>query len=219
MIEAVIFDMDGLLIDSEPLWRAAEKEVFSHVGITLTDDMCEQTVGLRINEVVQFWHSQYPWNNRTLDEVEHDVVQQLTQLIKDIGAPLPGVNYILGYFQQKGLRIALASSSNLNIIEMVLEKLEIGSYFEVVHSAQFEDYGKPHPAVFLTAAKQLKVEPTQCLVFEDSFNGIISAKAARMKTVAIPETIHRGKPKFNIADVLLNSLEEFNDGHLNTLNN
>ena len=91
----------------------------------------------------------------------------------------------------------------------VLKQLNIEDKFDFTHSAETEDYGKPHPAVFLTVAKRLNVSPLECLVFEDSVTGIISAKAARMRVVAIPEKTHLPTPKLAIADAIYGSMEEF----------
>lgn len=217
MIEAVLFDMDGLLIDSEPLWRAAEKEIFSSVDITLTDEMCFQTVGLRIDEVVDYWHERFPWNNRTKEALVEDIVQRMEELILAQGEPLPGVFEALALCEKRGLKMAVASSSFERLIEAVLTKFNVRDRFQVVHSAEFEDFGKPHPAVFISAAQQLGVPPTRCLVFEDSVGGVIAAKAARMPCIAVPEEVHQGNPRYAIADLQLKSLLEFTDQHLDQL--
>jgi sugar-phosphatase len=218
MIEAVIFDMDGLLIDSEPLWRKAEKEIFGQVGMLLVDEMCFETVGLRIDEVVQHWYDRYPWDNMSLKEVELAIVDRMAELITAEGQPLPGVFDILTLFDNLGMKLAVASSSNLRLIEAVLHKFEIYDRFEVVHSAEFEDFGKPHPSVFISAAAQLNVAPTNCLVFEDSIGGMTAAKAARMVCVVVPEAIHIELPQFGLSDLILYSLVDFTTDHLNQIN-
>lgn len=211
MIRAVIFDMDGLLIDSEPIWREAEKEVFATVGIELTDEMCFKTVGLRIEEVVEFWRRQYPWHNRSSEEVKKDINQKVIELILKKGNALPGVEGLIDFFAKKEIPMAIASGSYYEIIHAVVEKLKLASYLKVIHSAEEETHGKPHPAVFLHAAEKLNVPVWECLVFEDSFNGIIAAKAARMKVVAVPEDIHRGKLHFHAADLILHDLNAFTE--------
>ena len=85
----------------------------------------------------------------------------------------------------------------------------IGHYFKIIHSAEEEQYGKPHPSIFLSAAQKMGVKPTECLVFEDSFHGIIASLAAKMKVVAIPDKMHKNSAKFEIATVKLGSLLEF----------
>ena len=208
-MEAVIFDMDGVLIDSEPLWKIAEVTAFAKVGLDLTNTDCEETVGLRIDEVVKMWHAKVGWTNKTLIEVETDIIDILIQEIKNQGKALAGVHESLDAIKSEGLKIALATSSYQRIIDAVLDKLGIADYFEVCHSAEFEEFGKPHPSVFLTTASQLNVDPTQCLVIEDSLNGVLAAKAARMKVVAIPEKTHEYDERLIISDKILPSLNHF----------
>jgi sugar-phosphatase len=211
MIRAVIFDMDGLLIDSEPIWREAEKDVFATVGIELSDEMCFKTVGLRIEEVVEFWRRQYPWTNRSNEEVKNDINKKVIELILQKGNALPGVEKLMQFFAGKNIPMAIASGSYYEIIDAVVKKLNLQSFLKVIHSAEEETHGKPHPAVFLHAAKKLDIPVWECLVFEDSFNGIIAAKAARMKVVAVPEDIHRGKMYFHAADLILHDLNAFTE--------
>lgn len=208
-MEAVIFDMDGVLIDSEPLWKIAEIKGFGKVGLDLTQTDCEETVGLRIDEVVKMWYKKKPWKNSTCEEVTIDIVNILIDEIKKNGKALPGVKEALEICDKAGLKIGLATSSYHSIIEAVLDKLDIRHYFEVVHSAEYEKFGKPHPAVFLTAAEKLGVDPVHCLVIEDSLNGVIAGKAARMKVIAVPELSHAYNPKINLADEIIDTLHEF----------
>lgn len=207
-LEAIIFDMDGVLIDSEPLWKIAEVEAFAKVGLNLTYTDCEETVGLRIDQVVELWYEKVKWTNKSVKEVEDDIVDILIREIKAQGKALVGVEDALKKVKATGLKIGLATSSYQRIIDAVVEKLGIGHYFDIMHSAEYEVYGKPHPAVFLTCAEKLGVDPTKCLVIEDSFNGVVAAKAARMKVIAIPEKSHRNDPRLVIADEIFGSLEE-----------
>lgn len=208
-MKAVIFDMDGVLIDSEPLWKIAEIEGFGKVGINLTRTDCEETVGLRIDEVVKLWHKKVGWQGKTIQAVTDDIVDILVREINQQGKALPGVLESLTKIRDAGYKIGLATSSYQRIIHAVLNKLNIEKYFDEVHSAEFEIFGKPHPAVFLTTAEKLHTHPTDCLVIEDSFNGVIAAKAARMKVIAVPEKTHRFDERLRISDGVLGSLEEF----------
>lgn len=215
MIKAVIFDMDGLLINSEPFWKEVEIEVFRKVGIELTVEKCLETVGLRIDEVVTYWHDRQPWNHFSKKSIENEIVDKMIERITEAGEPLPGVYDAIEFFWNKKMPMAIASSSYLRIIEAVVKRLKLKGFFEVIYSAEFEQYGKPNPSTFITTAQKLNVAPTNCLVFEDSLNGVIAGKAARMITVAVPEF---NNPKFIIADKILNSLEEFNEATFETLN-
>lgn len=207
-MKTIIFDMDGVLIDSEPLWKIAEVEAFAKVGLDLTFTDCEETVGLRIDQVVKMWYKKVGWTNKTVKEVEDDIVAILIREIKLQGKELPGVTEKLTALKEAGYTIGLATSSYERIIEVVVDKLNIRSFFSVLHSAEHEIYGKPHPAVFITCAHKLGKHPEECLVIEDSFNGILAAKAARMKVIAIPEKSHLKDERFIIADLVLNSLHD-----------
>jgi HAD superfamily hydrolase (TIGR01509 family) len=203
---AVIFDMDGLLIDSEPYWKMAEKKVFGELGLDLTDELLRQVMGFRLSEVVKHWHTYQPWNNADLARTETDVLETVRNMILDHAEPMPGVYDVLELLHSNGYPMAVASSSAMSLIEAVLEKLQIRHYFSVIWSAEFEPYGKPHPGIFITAAEKLSVPPSQCLVLEDSINGVIAAKAARMRCIAVPELATSGDPGFAIADLKVDSL-------------
>jgi len=210
--DAVIFDMDGVLIDSEPLWKIAMEDVFKSVGCNLTRKDFQKTVGLRIDEVISYWYQHSPWEVVSKDEVERNIVLRMIELITENGSPLTGVIEMLTFLKANGLKIGLATSSYSVLINTVLDVLDIRHFFDYTHSAENEDYGKPHPAVYLTVATFLNVQPTKCLVIEDSLNGIISGKAARMKVVCIPEKTHTPEPKLTLADFqfddMLKMLEE-----------
>jgi mannitol-1-/sugar-/sorbitol-6-/2-deoxyglucose-6-phosphatase len=211
VIKAVIFDMDGLLIDSEPLWQEAEILIFKQVSIALTPELCLQTKGLRIDEVVNYWYQRYPWTNLSLLEVENLIVAKVIELIHLKSEPLPGVKETIAFVQQKQVKIALASSSATIIIQAALQTLNLTDTFTQIYSAESELLGKPHPGVYLTTASKLNVFPQECLALEDSLNGVLAAKAAQMKCIAVPDPSEYHNPQFAIADVTLKSLAEFNE--------
>lgn len=209
MIKAVIFDMDGLLINSEPFWQESETKVFSSLGLSVNKQMFEQFMGKRIDEVVDAMYKITPWDTVSKEQVVEDIVENVIQLVLEKGEALCGVYDILFKLKNSAYKIGLASSSKMKIISAVLKKLDIASYFEVVHSAEYEEYGKPHPQIFISTAKMLSVEADECLVFEDSLNGVISALAAGMKCIAIPEKEANNLNKFIIADQILSNLGKF----------
>jgi len=220
LIKAVIFDMDGVLINSEPFWKISEVEHFNSVGVPLTTEMCETTVGMRIQEVTRRWHNKYPWDTskKSFEKVEEEIIDGVISLINESGIPIEGVYEMLEFFRSINLPMAIASSSDIRIINAVIEKINIRQYFKVTHSAEFEEYGKPHPAIYLNTAKTLGVKPENCLAIEDSYNGLKSAKAAGMKTVVIPEKLFYDDRKFDIADMKFHNLREFNTECFQKLN-
>jgi HAD superfamily hydrolase (TIGR01509 family) len=207
-VRAVIFDMDGLLVDSEPLWVRAEIEVFGEVGLVLGEEDCAHTKGLRVDDVIAYWHQRHPWDRRTPKEVESRLVARVAELVRTEGRALPGVAHAIAVARAGGRRLALASSSPLLIIDATLERLGLVETFDVVRSAQSEALGKPHPAVFLATAEALAVPAVECLVLEDSLTGVIAAKAARMPCIAIPFDHPNHDARFAIADAVLGSLSE-----------
>ena len=217
MIKAVIYDMDGVIIDSEPFWQDAEMKVFGSVGVSLTREMCMETMGLRVDEVVQYRYNQYKWNGKTVQQVHQEILAELEQLILTVGTPMPGVKSTIDFFTKKGLRLALASSTHLALIRTVLQKFKIEGHFEAVHSAQFEEYGKPHPGIYITTLKKLGLQPDEALAIEDSFNGLLAAKSARLRTIVVPEKSLWHETRYDIADLKLKSLAEFSEEHFKRL--
>jgi mannitol-1-/sugar-/sorbitol-6-/2-deoxyglucose-6-phosphatase len=206
---AAIFDMDGLLIDSEPLWHRAEITVFATVGVHLTADQCRETTGLRIDEVVRYRYRQQPWQGKSLEQIEREVLTEVQRLAVTEGEALPGVHDVLALFAAEGLPLAIASASPAHMIRAIIAHLGIASYFNVLCSAADEEHGKPHPAVYLQAARQLGVAPQRCIAFEDSIPGVQSAHAAGMTVVAVPDAHFYGRPEYGIAALQLRSLTEF----------
>ena len=208
-IKAVIFDMDGVLVDSEPYWRKAMVKVFSSAGIPFSEADCRLTTGKRINEVVHIWNEKRPFPYKSPVQVQNEIVEELCWLLKENPIEMPGVQEVMNTCSRFGLLTGLATSSSTKIINTILEKLKLDSAFRSIHSAENLHYGKPHPQVFLNCAAQLEISPENCCVIEDSVNGVIAAKAAGMFTVAIPESIHYSDPRFSIADIRLKNLLEF----------
>jgi HAD superfamily hydrolase (TIGR01509 family) len=198
--DAVIFDMDGVLIDSEPLWKIAMHTVFSSLGSSLTKVDFQRTVGLRLDEVVRYWYQHEAWKNVSPDHIEKEIIAQMQLLIKEHGKPLNGVLETVQFLRKSSLKLGIATSSYAVLMDSVLDILQLKKQFHFTHSAENELYGKPHPAVYLTTASKLNVLPNRCLVIEDSLNGIISAKAARMNVVCIPEKTHAVEPRLVLAD-------------------
>lgn len=208
-IKAVIFDMDGVISDTEPLWQTAEKEIFGALGIDLTEEMLHSTMGLRCDEVVAKWYAIQPWENKSLQAVHDDIVARVIELVLKDAVIFEGVKDVIAQVKSAGLKLALASSSPLVLILAMLTHFDILQEFEYVHSAEFESYGKPHPAVYIHTASELGVPPVNCLAIEDSFNGLLAAKSAKMTCVLVPDARNRNDARWAIADRVLNSLKDF----------
>jgi sugar-phosphatase len=208
-MKAAIFDLDGLLIDSEPFWRRAEQEIFGRLDVELDNEMCARTTGLRVDEVVAYWHARKPWKGCSQETVARDIVQRVVELVRWHGEPLPGALTTIEKIRIRGLGLAVASSSPRDLIEAALERLGVEKTFGVICSGAEEARGKPDPAVYLTAAKRLGFESSLCLAFEDSIPGVRAAKAAKMTVIAVPAAHEIDRPEFDEADLKLRSLLDF----------
>lgn len=208
-MRTVIFDMDGILIDSEPLWREAEIAVFGSLGLRLTDDLCRQTTGLRIDEVVRYWHKRFPWNGPSREQVAAQILDAVQCLIIEHGSLMDGARDTIVDLYAQDARLAIASSSPMRLIRAVVEKFSIDSYFSVLHSAENEVAGKPDPAVYRTTMSLLEADPHECVAFEDSLSGVRAAKAAGATVIAVPAPEDALDPGFAVADMVLASLADF----------
>jgi HAD superfamily hydrolase (TIGR01509 family) len=206
-LQAGIFDMDGVLIDSEPFWRESEIEVFGRHGLHLTDADCMQTTGMRIEEVARYWFERRPWNGPAPEILAEDILQGVIRRVQERGAAMPGARDAVRLLRSLGLRLALASSSAPPLIETVLGRLDLHRGFEAVCSAQGEARGKPYPDVYLAAAAKLGIPPPDCLAIEDSIAGVQAAKAAGMKCLAVPLPELRSDPRYQAADAVVDSLQ------------
>jgi mannitol-1-/sugar-/sorbitol-6-/2-deoxyglucose-6-phosphatase len=181
-------------------------EGFTEIGINFTDADCRVTTGMRFKEVIDFWFKKHNYSKLSNPDFENLVLDKLCQLIVTEGKAMAGVMETLTFLKGKHYKIGIATSSNIRLMETVVDTLNIRNYFDALCSAQHLEFGKPHPMVYLACAKELNVPTENCLVIEDSVNGIISGKAAQMKVLAIPEEENKHNPKFSIADYMLDSL-------------
>ncbi|WP_394182663.1 hexitol phosphatase HxpB [Marinomonas posidonica] len=208
-MQAAIFDMDGLLIHSEPFWKQAERAVFSALGVPITPQETDLTAAMTTREVTEFWYQKYPWTGLSHKEVEQRVINQVSHLVQHQGEAMAGVRDILQTLTSKGVKIALATNSPKSIIPSVFKRLDIGHFFLTYSSADDVQHGKPKPDIYLLTLSKLGVRAQDCLSFEDSVGGIKASLAAGIKSIAIPHSHEFDDEKFNIASHKLRSLSEF----------
>lgn len=205
-LNTFIFDMDGVIIDSEPFWRQAQIKTLLKYNVSVTvNDCINHTMGRRIDDVALIWCKLHQLNiNPKL--LENEIIDSVVHLINIKGKPKQGLYELLSFLSTNNFNIALATSSSKPIIEAVFKKLNIADYFKVVCSADDEEYGKPHPAIYLKAAKKLGVKPLNCIVLEDSITGMIASKSASMNTLVIPD--NKTDPRFSLANNIFSSMLE-----------
>jgi sugar-phosphatase len=209
--------MDGLLIDSEILWHEAEMEILGGLGVPLAADGCRSTKGMFVDEVTAHWYGLYPWAGPSPAEVAVTIVDRVIDLVITKGSLKAGAEHAIDLCRDRGLPLAVASSSQYRLIDAALAHFGLRDRFALVHSAEDEEYGKPHPAVFLTAAAKLGAVPRSCLVWEDAPAGVLAAKASSMTCIAVPEPGEEHHPAFGLADLVVGSLLDVSGASLDDL--
>jgi HAD superfamily hydrolase (TIGR01509 family) len=191
--------------------------VFDSVGLELTEDDVRQTMGLRIDDAVRHWWDRSPWSGRSPTEVERAITARVAELITLSGVPMPGALEAVELCARLSLPVAVCSGSYAVVISAALARLGIETDVTVWHSAEWEPLGKPHPGAYLSTAAKLGIDPSGCLALEDSFNGAISAKAARMRVVAVPEPAAAQSPRWGFCDAVIGSLAAFDEALMQAL--
>jgi mannitol-1-/sugar-/sorbitol-6-/2-deoxyglucose-6-phosphatase len=220
-VEAVVLDMDGVLIDTEPVWRAAQSAIFAGLGVALSEGDLLGSTGQPIEELIPVWRRRPPTPDPvgvelTDTEIADLIVDRVIAHVTAEGQPMPGVTAAIALFERCGLRLAIASSSPLRLIDAVCDRLGL-TRITVRCSAMDEARGKPAPDVYLTAARRLGVAAAGCLALEDSPAGIASARSAGMRCVAVPDPLLAADPRYRGADLVLDSLTSLDQAALRRL--
>ena len=213
--------MDGLLIDTEPVWRAAQSAVFAGFGVALSESDLLDSTGQPIEELIPIWRQRSPapdpaGTELTDTEIADLIIDRVIAHVTAAGQPMPGVTAAIALFERCGLRLAIASSSPLRLIDAVCDRLGL-TRITVRCSAMDEARGKPAPDVYLTAARRLGVAAANCLALEDSPAGIASARSAGMRCVAVPDPLLAADPRYREADLVLESLTRLDQAALRRL--
>jgi sugar-phosphatase len=212
----VIFDLDGLLVDSEPVWWRIEQQVFAEVGVELSDDDCRSTTGLRCDEVVAHWRRRRGWTPTVSDpEVVDRILDGMVAALGSDPPAMAGAHRAVALSRGCADAVAVASSSPLRLIEAVVVGLGLGDAFDVLVSAEHEEFGKPHPAVYLRTLDRLGADAARSVALEDSPNGVRAAVAAGLRCVAVPESHHRIEVA-SLTDIVLDALTDLTVAHLTT---
>ena len=207
MIEAVIFDMDGVLIDSEPLHFEVDEIVLKHLQIDKGKHYLERFVGYTNPAMWKIIKEENQLEQSIEGLIELQMRIKLDYLEKSNYVAIDGVLELLNKIQAKKIPLAIASSSPRIFIEAVIEKIQIEKYFQIVVSGEEVPESKPAPDVFLKAAELLGVQPENCLVIEDSKSGTIAAKSAVMKCVGFRNS-NSGNQDLSFADLIVDDFKE-----------
>ena len=207
MPAAVIFDLDGVLVDSEALWNDARRQLVEESGGTWKDEAQQAMMGMSSVEWSRYMREELgvPMSE---EAISADVVERLEHLYRERLPLIPGAREAVIAVAPRW-PLALASSANRSLIELVLELAGLTDCFEATVSSEEVAHGKPAPDVYLEAARRLSSEPATCVAVEDSTSGLRSAAAAEMGIVAIPNQAFPPAPDaLALADVVLESIEE-----------
>lgn len=214
MKSGAIFDMDGLMFDTERLYQETWREIAAEMGITLPIEFTKEISGTNgdlLNRIViKYYNTDHPEQlfERCVKEVEQKLAREVP--IK------PGLFELLEYLKANGVKLAVASSSYQHVIETNLRTSKTESYFDAVVSGQKLERGKPFPDIFLYAAKQLNMDPNNCYVFEDSINGVLAGLAAGCETIMVPDYVEPNETiltsRAHICSTLLEAKKQIEEG-------
>ncbi|CAI6056152.1 Phosphoglycolate phosphatase [Paenibacillus sp. JJ-100] len=207
-IQGVIFDMDGVLIDSEPIYFEIERSSFDHFGAAVTVEEHHSFVGVTLEsmwqQVINKYQVKVPLEEILVYHQQH-VMEQMLAHTELVG--MPGVERWVQWLHEQQIPIAVASSSPRALIDLIMEKTGLGSYFEVRMTGEEVEHGKPAPDIFLAAAERIGISPEHCLVIEDSRNGVQAAKSAGMRCIGYRNP-GSGDQNLSKADVQISSYDE-----------
>jgi HAD superfamily hydrolase (TIGR01509 family) len=210
MIRTVIFDMDGVIIDSEPIHFKMENEMFQELKISISYEEHCSYVGTSSQNMWAIIARKHGLNVEVKELVKKQHVLYMAYLLneKDL-RPIPSVVELIEDLYHSGFGLVLASSSYMEVIEVVLRKFNLSNYFMARVSGTELANSKPHPEIFIQSAKLAKSEPGECIVIEDSQNGITSARAAGMKCIGFANP-NSGVQDLSKADLVIHSFDELN---------
>jgi HAD superfamily hydrolase (TIGR01509 family) len=206
-IRAVIFDLDGVLVDSEQVWDAARRQLTEDSGARWSESATQDMMGMSSTEWSRYMH-EVLGVKLPPEEISAAIVKRMEELYREHLPLIPGACEAVERVAARW-PLGLASSANRPVIEVVLELSGLGSFFQTTVSSEEVARGKPAPDVYLEAARRLRVDPVLCAAVEDSSSGILSAHAAGMRVVAIPNrTFPPSEEALEAADAAIPSLQE-----------
>ena len=213
MITCVVFDMDGLLIDSEPVWHQARADLFHAYGSEWTDGDQEQTMGVSTTEWARYMAGRLD-NRLTTDQAIEEIVSRMEARYRDNLPVVPGAREVISSLGNQ-YTLGLASGSHPRLIQATLDATGWRKDFSEIVSGDDVDRGKPAPDIYLEITSRLRVPVAETAVFEDSANGILAGCAAGVKVIAVPNThIRPPQDVINQANIVIESLLDSSPGLL-----
>jgi len=207
MIQAFIFDMDGVIIDSEPLHFEVDIQVMKDFGASITQEQLEKYVGMTNPEMWKLIREEYQLQRTVSEIIDYQLSNKIKMLTAREMEPIDGIRELLADLKASGIPVGIASSSPPVFIKAVLDKFGLLDAFNCIVSGEEVERGKPAPDVYLKAAELLGVEPASCMVLEDARHGIAAAKAAGMQCIGFVNP-NSGNQDLSAADYVVRSIAE-----------
>lgn len=208
-IHAVIFDMDGTIIDSMWVWKRVDEEFLLKRSIDLPFDIQRQIEGLSFTDTARYFKDKFLLSE-DIEDIKNEWIHMVEKYYKDIIPLKDGALQLILKLKETGLKIGLATSNSKELTEMVLKRTGVFDYFDYIVTSCEVGKNKSCPDIFLMSAKNLGISPENCLVFEDSIAGIMGAKRAGMRVIAVYDEYSKlfKKELQDIADLYISSLQE-----------
>ncbi|NEW06760.1 HAD family phosphatase [Paenibacillus sp. SYP-B3998] len=216
MYTAFIFDMDGVIIDSEPLHFEVDLDVMKNLGLLISKEELEDYVGMTNPEMWSRLKDKYAFNPSVAEIIDVQLAKKLSHLNESNERPIEGIMALIQLLKLTNKKIGLASSSPRTFIEAVLTKFNILTFFDCILSGEEVSRGKPAPDIYVKIAEMLETGVGSCIVLEDSRNGIAAAKAAGMKCIGF-KNLNSGLQDLSKADYVVERITEINSELLESL--
>jgi len=204
-MKAVIFDMDGVIIDSEPMHTKVVLDVLSSYQVHLTPADLDRFAGMTMHSVNSALKAEYDIPAPLEEIIAFEIKGMIRHTLEDPQQPIDGIREILTYLEKNQIPAAVASSSPRELVTAVVSRLELDDYFKFLLSGENVTQSKPHPEIYLQAAARLNIDPADCLVIEDSKNGTIAAKEAGMTCIGF-QNLNSGLQDLSRADIIVDTL-------------
>jgi beta-phosphoglucomutase family hydrolase len=204
-----IFDMDGVIVDTEPLYIKMNKDFLKQYNVQISDEEYNQFIGISATKMWDFLKEKYSLPYTTVELIAIEKQAKYNVLASTDLKIIDGIVALLQMLKDKEYSIAIASSSMRKNIELIITKTNLKSYFDFVVSGEDVQNGKPAPDIFLKAMQHFNKQPEDCIVLEDARNGVLAAKAANMFCVGF-QNIHSGNQDLSKSNVIVHAIDEVN---------
>lgn len=208
-MDAVLFDLDGTLVDSMWMWKEIDIEYLGRFGYRCPPDLQKIIEGMSFSETAEYFKSRFQIPD-SIDEIKQAWIQMSIEKYRNEVPLKPGVMQLLQYLERTGKKAGIATSNGRDMVDAVLESLQIRPYFQVIATACEVAAGKPAPDIYLEVARRLGAEPSRCMVFEDVPAGILAGKRAGMTVCAVEDSFSAGmrEEKMELADFYIDDYNE-----------